>query len=57
MKDNIAPPENVELLKHELAKYYHDSEFLSCPNMGAVVKSSLKVLIKQAANSKMMKGF
>ena len=57
MKDNIAPPENVELLKHELAKYYHDSEFLSCSNMGAVVKSSLKVLIKQAANSKMKKGF
>jgi len=57
MKDNIAPPENVALLKKELAKYYKDSDFLSCTNMGAIVKASLKVLIKQAANSKMMKGF
>lgn len=57
MKDNIAPPENVELLKKELAKYYKDPDFLTCTNMGAIVKTSLKVLIKQAANSKMMKGF
>jgi hypothetical protein len=57
MKDNIAPPENVELLRSELGKYYNDPDFKACTNMGAVVKASLKVLIKQAANSKMMKGF
>lgn len=41
-QDRIAPPENVALLKHELAEHYNDKEFLKCTSMGELVSQSLE---------------
>lgn len=46
MKDEIALPENTEQLKNELADHYKDREFLACKSMGAVVRTSLRMLLK-----------
>lgn len=46
MKDEISTPENTDLLKKELAEYYNDKQFLRCKNMGAVVRTSLRMLLK-----------
>jgi hypothetical protein len=46
MKDEISIPENTERLKKELAEHYKDKEFLSCKSMGAVVRTSLRMLLK-----------
>ncbi|HEY8402445.1 MAG TPA: hypothetical protein VIK89_14350 [Cytophagaceae bacterium] len=46
MKDEISTPENVEQLKRELALHYKDPEFLACKKMGAIVKTSLRKLLK-----------
>ncbi|MCS6823587.1 MAG: hypothetical protein NZ529_04765 [Cytophagaceae bacterium] len=46
MKDNISTEENTYQLKNELAEHYKDTEFLKCKNMGAVVRTSLRMLLK-----------
>jgi len=43
--DIISTPGNVEQLKNELAEYYNHKEFLRCKNMGAIVRTSLKMLL------------
>lgn len=47
MSDTIAPRENVETLKNELAEFYGEKKFLLCKNMGEIVKVSLWMLIKK----------
>ncbi len=44
--DNISTPENIERLKNELAEHYHHKEFLRCKNMGAIVRTSLRIILK-----------
>lgn len=46
MQDEISLPEHIEKLKHELAEHYKDKEFLSCKKMGSIVRTSLKMLMK-----------
>ncbi|UZD23614.1 hypothetical protein PBT90_09455 [Algoriphagus halophytocola] len=45
--DTIALPENVLALKTELAKYYHNDDFLACKNMGQIMRTSLAQLLKK----------
>lgn len=45
--DTIALPENVESLKIELARYYNNEDFLTCKNMGQILKTSLAQLLKK----------
>jgi hypothetical protein len=47
MKDEISLPENIDRLKKELAAHYKDDEFLSCNKMGAIVRTSLRMLLKK----------
>ena len=51
-RDTISTPENIESLKNDLAKLYNDKEFLSCVNMGEIVKASLKMVFKQPVRDK-----
>jgi len=44
--DVISKPENIERLKNELAEHYNHKDFLRCKNMGAIVKTSLRILLK-----------
>ncbi|MDP3928180.1 MAG: hypothetical protein Q8R57_04105 [Bacteroidota bacterium] len=44
--DEIAPKENVENLKKELAKHYQSKRFLRAKTMGDLVKASLLELLK-----------
>jgi hypothetical protein len=46
MQDEISVPDNIEQLKKELAEHYKDNEFLSCKSMGAVVRTSLRMILK-----------
>lgn len=52
VRDEIAPKENVDNLKMELAHLYRDDEFLACNNMGEVVKTSLKMVFKHPLRSR-----
>jgi len=52
VRDDIAPRENVENLKKELAQLYADDEFRSCSNMGEIVKTSLKMVFKHPLRSR-----
>jgi len=52
VRDDIAPRENVENLKKDLAQLYGDDEFLTCKNMGEVVKTSLKMVFKHPLRSR-----
>jgi hypothetical protein len=45
-KDEIAPPENIEQLKSELAKHYDDVRFLQCKTMGEIVWNSLELVMR-----------
>lgn len=45
-KDEIAPAENVDQLKNELAKHYQDDRFLACQTMGEIVWHSLELVMK-----------
>jgi hypothetical protein len=45
-KDEIAPPENIEQLKSELAKHYDDARFLQCKTMGEIVWNSLELVMR-----------
>jgi len=51
-KDTISTPENIQSLKKDLAKLYNDEEFLTCRNMGEIVKTSLKMVFKQPIRNK-----
>jgi hypothetical protein len=44
--DEISTPENIEKLKNELAEHYNHKEFLRCKNMGAIVRTSLRIILK-----------
>ena len=45
--DQLSSDENVDRLKYELAELYKDNEFITCRNMGEIVKVSLKMLLKK----------
>jgi hypothetical protein len=44
-KDIISSPEKTYQLKHELAEYHKNNEFLKCKTMGDVVRIQLKVAL------------
>lgn len=44
-KDKIAPSENVESLKKELAKHYKNERFLESSNMGTILRLSLEQVL------------
>ncbi|TDQ19128.1 hypothetical protein DFQ04_0945 [Algoriphagus boseongensis] len=44
-KDRIAPAENVNSLKQELAKHYKNQKFLDCKNMGEILRTSLEQVL------------
>jgi hypothetical protein len=46
MQDEISVPENIEQLKKELSEHYKDKEFMSCKSMGAIVRTSLRMILK-----------
>lgn len=45
--DTISTKENIALLKKELAYHYKNEKFLSCKNMGAILRESLEQVIKR----------
>ena len=45
-KDDIAPPENIEHLKSDMAKHYNDPRFLACKTMGELVWNSLELVMR-----------
>ncbi|MCU0398553.1 MAG: hypothetical protein MUC73_10655 [Cyclobacteriaceae bacterium] len=44
--DTLSKPEHVEQLRTELSDLYQDNEFLTCQSMGALVRTSLRMLEK-----------
>lgn len=46
-KDDISTPEKVLNPKTELAQHYNSNDFLKCKDMGAIVKMSLKEMIRK----------
>jgi hypothetical protein len=44
-KDRIAPSENIESLKKDLAKHYKKEKFLQCKNMGEILRTSLEQVL------------
>ena len=44
--DKLAPQENVDLLKSELAKHYKNEAFLACRNMGEILRISLNQVVR-----------
>ncbi|WP_020526947.1 hypothetical protein [Flexithrix dorotheae] len=49
--DRISTEENVDQLKYELAELYNDSEFIACRNMGEILNSSLRMIMKKPVRS------
>lgn len=47
-KDILSSPENIELLKKDLAKHYKNDSFLKCKTMGQLVKKSLKMALRKS---------
>lgn len=45
--DQLSEPEKIENLKNELAAHYNNKEFLKCKNMGELVRTSLKEMIRK----------
>ena len=45
-EDKISEQVKIDSLKKELAKHYKNDKFLSCNNMGEIVKASLKQMIR-----------
>ena len=43
-KDYVAPPENVQLLREELAEFYEHRPFLRCQGMASILETSLMLL-------------
>jgi len=48
MSDQISIPEHIERLRNELAAHYQDEDFLNCKGMGAIVRTSLRMLLKKS---------
>ena len=46
-KDTISTVEKITELREELAEFYHSDVFLKCRNMGEIVKTSLKEMIRR----------
>ncbi|WP_026953883.1 hypothetical protein [Algoriphagus vanfongensis] len=44
--DIISPLENVDSLRKELARHYKNQRFMSCQNMGQILRVSLEQLLK-----------
>lgn len=44
-KDKISLPENVDSLKKDLAKHYKNDNFLTCQNMGEILRKSLETVL------------
>lgn len=47
MHDNLAPKENVESLKEELARFHQEPDFLKCNSMGEIMKTSLSLVVRK----------
>ncbi|MCH7412239.1 hypothetical protein MM213_01990 [Belliella sp. R4-6] len=45
--DTISTKENIDSLKADLAKHYKNDRFLSCKNMGAILRESLEQVLKK----------
>jgi hypothetical protein len=45
--DTISTRTNVDSLKRELAKHYHNERFLLCKNMGQILRESLDQVLKK----------
>lgn len=45
-KDQIAPLQNVEQLRDELAKHYKNPDFLKCKNMAEILRLSLEQILR-----------
>jgi hypothetical protein len=45
--DTISTRANVDSLKGELAKHYHNERFLQCKNMGQILRESLEQVFKK----------
>jgi hypothetical protein len=54
-QDTISFPANEQQLKEELAKHYSNPLFLECNNMGEILKTSLRTLIKGVVPSTLKK--
>lgn len=50
IKDKISLVKNVEQLKAEMTRYYDNKKFLSCKNMGEVLKLSLKLVVRRQSS-------
>ena len=46
--DTISFPKNVMSLKKDLAEFYHEPKFMTCRNMGEIVKLSLWMVFKKS---------
>jgi hypothetical protein len=46
-QDQIAPSENIDSLRKELARHYKNQKFMSCQTMGQILRVSLEQLLKQ----------
>jgi hypothetical protein len=57
VRDRISTDEHTLLLQQELAKHYRDRDFMRCKNMGQVVKTSLRIVLKQTRHAKPIRGF
>lgn len=45
--DTISTKENIESLKRDLARHYKNERFLSCSNMGQILRESLDQVVKR----------
>ena len=45
--DQLSEPEKIENLKRELADHYNNNAFMECHNMGELVRTSLKEMIRR----------
>lgn len=45
--DKISTRENIDSLKQDLAKHYKNEKFLSCTNMGQILRQSLEQVLKK----------
>lgn len=44
-KDTLSLPDNLEKLKIDLSKHYHNGDFVKCKSMGEVVELSLRLVL------------
>ena len=45
--DNLSTEKRIKQLRVELVKYYQESAFLSCRNMGEIVKLSMWMVLEK----------